>query len=180
MRGMDAPTAFLAALAVTAAGGAAAARMIRLSAKRAAGDFQRDGEAYRRIHARRTQTFADFATAADQVTDAVMLWPATPPAARPAVLDDVRAHLQELHARHAAVLLDSGPAVQAAAAAVVADCERLVDGLDLDADPAPELLPLERARTGLTLPFLRACREYQEAESARYFAVAVRRAPRLS
>lgn len=30
------------------------------------------------------------------------------------------------------------------------------------------------------MPFLRAGRAYQEAESARYFRVAVRRGPRLS
>ncbi|MGA5127671.1 hypothetical protein ACPCAG_30770 [Streptomyces pseudogriseolus] len=176
---MDAATAFLAALAVTTAGGAVAARTLRLSARRAAGDFQRDGEAHRRAHARRTATYVDFATAADRIGDAVALWPATPAAARPGVLDEARGRLQELHARHGAVILDSSPAVRDAAAAVVADCERLVDGLDLDADPGPDLLALaERGR--LTMPFLRAGRAYQEAESARYFRGAVRRAPRLS
>ncbi|MFC9280890.1 hypothetical protein [Streptomyces collinus] len=178
---MDAPTAFLAALAVTAAGGAVTTRMIRLSARRATLDFQRDGEAYRRVHDRRRQTYAEFATTAGRIADTVALWPATPPAARPGVLDEARTRLQELHARHAAVLLDSGPAVRDAAAAVVADCERLVDGLDLDADLIPELQAASlRGWDALTLPFLRACREYQEAESARYFGVAVRRAPRLS
>jgi hypothetical protein len=43
---MDAPTIFLAALAVTAAGGGVTTRMIRHNAARIAGEFQRDGEAY--------------------------------------------------------------------------------------------------------------------------------------
>jgi hypothetical protein len=180
MLGMDAPSAFLAALAITAAGGALTARMIRLSAARTARDFQRDGEAYRRVHERRTETYAEFATAADRLTNAVALWPATPAAARPDVLDQAHAHLREVHARHAAVLLDSGPDVQAAAAVVVAECERLVNGLDLDVDPAPEVMLVATRGHELTVPFLRACREYQEAESARYFGAAVRRAPRLS
>ncbi|MFF8399869.1 hypothetical protein [Streptomyces sp. NPDC016172] len=181
---MDAPTAFLAALlvafAAAAAAGAVTTRMIRLSAKRAAEEFQRDGEANRRLHDQRTETYVDFATTAAQITDAVTLWPATPREARPDVLDQARAHLRELHDQHAAVLLDSGPDVQAAAAVVVAECQRLVDGLDLDADPAPEAMLLAARGRELTLPFLRACREYQEAELARYFGVAVRRAPRLS
>jgi hypothetical protein len=155
--------------------------VIRLSARRATRNFQRDGEAYRRIHDRRRETYAEFATTANQITNAVALWPATPAAARPGVLDEARARLQELHAQHTAVLLDSSPAVRDAAAAVVAECERLVDGLDLDADLIPELQTASlREWDALTLPFLRACREYQEAESARYFGVAVRRAPRLS
>ncbi|MFF4057670.1 hypothetical protein ACFYZ0_18175 [Streptomyces sp. NPDC001708] len=176
---MDAPTAFLAALAITAAGGAVTTRTIRLRAKRAAADFQRDGEAYRRTQDRRRETYVEFSMTAGRIADAVALWADMPAAARPGVLDEARAHLQELRTRHAAVLLDSSPAVREAAAAVVANSERLVDGLDLDADPAPELLTLALSERQ-SLPFLRACREYREAESAPYFGVAVRRAPRLS
>lgn len=185
MLGMDAPTVFLVALLVAfasaAAAGAVTTRVIRLRAQRAAADFQRDGEAHRRADDRRTETYVDFSTVAGQIMDAVALWPATPATARPGVLDEARARLQELHARHAAVILDASPAVRAAATAVVAECERLIDGLDLDTDPSPELLTVSlRGADRLTRPFLRACREYQEAESARYFGVAVRRAPRLS
>lgn len=165
MLGMDAPTAFLAALAITTAGGAVTTRTIRLRAKRSAADSQRDGEAYRHTHDRRRETYVEFSMTAGRIADAVALWADTPAAARPGVLDEARAHLQELRTLHAA--------------AVVANSERLVDGLDLDADPAPELLTLALSERQ-SLPFLRACREYEEAESARYFGVAVRRAPRLS
>jgi hypothetical protein len=179
MLGMDAPTAFVAALAVTAAAGTVTARMILLGAKRDARDFQPNAEAYRRIHDRRKTTYVDFAMVALRITDAVGAWPTTPSAARPALLDKTREDLRELRARHTAVLLDSGADVQAAAAVVVADCERLVDGLALDAGPSPELLT-RIAGGGLTMPFLEAGREYLEAESARYFGVAVHGAPRLS
>jgi hypothetical protein len=183
MLGMDAPTAFLIALLAAstsaAAAGAVTTRMIRRSAERATREFQRDGEAHRRAHDQRTETYVDFSTTAGRIADTVALWPATPAEARPDVLDEALARLRELHGQYAAVLLDSGPAVQEAAAAVVADSERLVDGLTLDADPGPELLTLA-LRERLTMPFLRACREYQEAELARFCGVAVRRAPRLS
>jgi hypothetical protein len=167
MGGMDSAVAFTAALTVTAAGGIVTHRMMRSAA------VSRpvvDGQALRRTHERRAKTYTEFSTAAGQIAAMVMVWSHLPQDARPHALDQARAHLQALRVQHVAVLADSDTGIREAAAAVVADSERLVDALVLDADPGPEELRLAAAQD-LTLPFLRACREYLEAESERHFGL---------
>jgi hypothetical protein len=170
MGAMDSAVAFTAALAITAVGGIVAHRMMRVSTSAAVPRPVVDGQALRRTHERRAETYTEFSTTAGQIAATVMLWPHLPQAARPHALDQARAHLQKLCAQHAAVLADSDTGIRDAAAAVVADSERLVDALVLDADPGPEELRLAAAQD-LTLPFLRACREYLEAESERHFGL---------
>ncbi len=60
-----------------------------------------------------------------------------------------------------AVLLNRGPGVQAAARQLRATYEQRVRGLHLYAAPGP----VDESARGLSTPFLRACREYLDAES---------------
>jgi len=171
MRGMDSTTAFAAALAVVAAGGAVAFFARRGGAAAVQERLTPDNDAYRRLRDQRSEMYVEFSTAAGKIAATVMLWSHLPQAARPHALDQANAHMQELRARHAGVLADSDTDIRDAADAVVADCERLIGALVLDADPGPEELRLAAERNGLTLPFLRACREYLDTEAERHFGL---------
>ncbi|MFI7415300.1 hypothetical protein ACIBU0_42370 [Streptomyces sp. NPDC049627] len=162
---MDATTAFVAAFAVTAAGGVAARFLVRAGA--APAQPVPDGSAWRQTHQRRAATYAEFAEPADQISHILETWPALPPAARQPQRVAAYEHLQTLGHRHGAVLLDGGPHVQAAAQQLRDECERLVRGLDLHAPPGP----VDESVRGLSMPFLRACREYLDAESERHFGL---------
>ncbi|MFK0159044.1 hypothetical protein ACIQVK_44120 [Streptomyces sp. NPDC090493] len=163
---MDATTAFVAAFAVTAAGGVAAHYLVRAGAAPTRAPRVPDGAAWRQTHQRRVETFTDFAEPADRIGYIVRTWPALPPRARQPQRVEAYEHLRTLEQRHGAVMLEGDPDVQAAAQQLVEECARLVRGLDFYAPPGP-LVPSLR----LTQPFLAACREYLEAESERYFGL---------
>ncbi|MGW4087049.1 hypothetical protein ACWEGS_28855 [Streptomyces sp. NPDC004822] len=162
---MDATTAFVAALAVTAAAAVAARLLPRAGVAR--GQRVPNRTVWRQTHQRRTATYADFAEPADQIEHVLERWPALPPAARQSQRKAAYDHLQTLGHRQAAVILDGDPDVQTAAQQLRDECERLVRRLDLYAPPGP----VDESVRGLSLPFLRACREYLDAESERHFGL---------
>jgi hypothetical protein len=164
---MDSTAAFVAAFAVTAAGGVAAHFAVRAGAAPIRAQRVPDGAAWREIHQRRAETYAEFAAPADQIGNILETWPVLSPATRQSQRETARKHLQTLERRHGLVMLDGGPDVQAAAQQLLDECARLVHGLDLDAPTDP----LGAAPRRLTMPFLRACREYLEAESERHFGL---------
>ncbi|MFD9395023.1 hypothetical protein ACFWBB_31125 [Streptomyces sp. NPDC060000] len=164
---MDATTAFIAAFAVTAAGGAVAHFVVRAGATAAREQRVPDGAAWRQIHQRRAQSYAEFVEPVDQIGHILETWPALPPAARQPQRKAAYERLQTLGHRQGAVILDGGPDVQAAARQLVDACERLVRGLDLYAPPGP----VDTSVHGLSMPFLTACREYLDAESERHFGL---------
>ncbi|MFJ4084947.1 hypothetical protein ACIP2Z_39140 [Streptomyces iakyrus] len=164
---MDATTAFVAAFAVTAAGAVAAHFLVRAGAAPTRAVRVPDGAAWRQTHQRRAAVYAEFVEPADQIGHILETWPALPPAARQPQRQAAYEHLQTLAHRQGAVLLDGGPDVQTAAQQLRDECERLVRSLDLYAPPGP----VDETVRGLSLPFLRACREYLDAESERHFGL---------
>ncbi|MFD5856100.1 hypothetical protein [Streptomyces chartreusis] len=164
---MDATTAFVAAFSVTAAGVVAARSLVRDGAAPARNPRVPDGTAWRQTHQRRKAMYAEFAEPADQIGDILETWPALPPAARQAQRQAAYEHLQTLGHRQGAVILDGGPDVQATAQQLRDECEQLVRRLDVYAPPGP----VDETVRGLSLPFLRACREYLDAESERHFGL---------
>jgi hypothetical protein len=161
---MDSTTAFLAGLAVTAAGGIVAHFVVRAGAAGPRAQRVPDGSAWLETHQRRVRTFADFAAPADQIAHIVALWPALPAEARPAQRDQAREHMQLLERRRGAVMLDSDKFVQAAATDVVERAAYFVQCLRHDdAEPGPA----DPLKHSLTL-FLVAGRELLDAESERH------------
>lgn len=161
---MNPTAAFAVALAVTAAGGVAARRMVRAGRSRPS---SRSGAAWREVHQRRVDLYADFAAPAEEIGRIVETWPTLPPRVRQYEVRAVREHLQTLRQRLAAVMLEGGPDVQAAANQLVDDCGRIAGTLARYAPPGP----LDTTAHGLTLPFLTAGREYLDAESERHFGL---------
>ncbi|MFI8308526.1 hypothetical protein ACIF80_35035 [Streptomyces sp. NPDC085927] len=173
---MDAPTAFLAALAITTAGGAVTAFTVHAGVVMVRAQSTPSREAWHRAHRQRREAYAEFGIIAARIATIVGLWPALPTAARPEQRDQAGRYLRILERQLGVVMLGGGQEVQIAAQQLVDQCTRLVHGLDVDAAPGPA----EGATSALTLPFLQACQEYLDAESARHFGTAARRAPRLS
>ncbi|MCP3771598.1 MULTISPECIES: hypothetical protein [unclassified Streptomyces] len=173
---MDAPTAFLAALAITTAGGAVTAFTVRAGVTMVRAQSTLGQEAWHRTHRQRREAYAEFGTIAARIATIVGLWTALPAAARPEQRDQARGYLRNLERQLGVVMLGGGRDVQTAAQQLVDQCTRLVHGLDVGAASSPA----ENATSALALPFLQACREYLDAESARHFGTAARRAPRLS
>ncbi|MCG8971812.1 hypothetical protein [Streptomyces sp. CL12-4] len=162
---MEPALAFVATFATAFAGGAVGS----LAARAGLGRRQRnpDAAAWRQLHQRRAQTYADFAESADQIQHIVGMWAALPPAVRQDQRKAAYAHLRILEHRQDLVDLDSGPDVQAAAQQLVDECTRLVRALDLYAPPSRVDAPPQR----LTKPFLTASREYLDAEADRHFGL---------
>ncbi|MEU3640906.1 hypothetical protein AB0H23_32370 [Streptomyces albogriseolus] len=165
---MDSAAAFTAAFALTAAAGIVARYIVRAGAPLARRQAVPDSEEGRRAHTRSRQAYIDFTEPATRIAATAELWPALDdPAARRERRTQARELLQDLKRREPVIALDAGPDVRSAARALVEDCERLVEELDVSAPTGP-VLTLQQE---LTMPFLRACREYLDAESERHFAL---------
>ncbi|MFI5990372.1 hypothetical protein ACIBAC_00760 [Streptomyces sp. NPDC051362] len=161
---MDAVTAFATALAVTAAGGIAARRVLHAGAPEVS--HVTDGAIWLEAHQRRVDAFATFTEPAAQIEHIVATWPVLPPIPRQQQRIAAYEHLQTLRRREHA-MLDGGPDVQAAAQQLRAECERLVRRLDLYAPPGP----LDESTKDLVRPFLNVCREYLDAEAQGHFGL---------
>ncbi|GAA3887215.1 hypothetical protein ACWDWT_21495 [Streptomyces sp. NPDC003343] len=168
---MDAIAAFAAALTVTAAGAAVVHYAVRAGASAVREQIAPDTEEWKRSHNRRRDTFAEFAAPAEQIGHILETWPALSPLARQPQRKAAYGHLKTLERRQGLILLEGGPDVRAAAQQLLDECTRLVRRLDPYAPPGP----IDATPRGLAMPFLRACREYLEAESERHFGLQVRR-----
>ncbi|QFG13340.1 hypothetical protein SEA_GILGAMESH_148 [Streptomyces phage Gilgamesh] len=162
---MDSTTAFVAALVAAAAGGAVGSLAVRRSTPHR--QPAADPAAWQRTHQRRAEAYAEFAEPAEQISHILETWPALSPASRQPQRKAAYEHLQTLGHRHDVVILDAGPDVRAAAQQLRDECDRLVRRLDLYAPPGP----VDDSVRDLAMPFLRACREYLEAESDRHFGL---------
>ncbi|MER7952045.1 hypothetical protein ABTY59_32105 [Streptomyces sp. NPDC096079] len=164
---MEPILAFAAALAVSAAGVAAARVIARPRAALAVRTPGRtvDVEGWRQAHVARIETYAEFAAAADRIGAVVEMWPALPQEVRHDQRAAAAAHLRDLEQRRARLVLHGGPVFQAAAGELVDACTRLVDALDVDAPSGP----VTTAQRALAAPFLRAGREHLDAEARQHF-----------
>ncbi|MGW0033015.1 hypothetical protein ACWDXD_24765 [Streptomyces sp. NPDC003314] len=171
---MSSVLAFVAAAAITAVGAFAARALVRSGTRPAARLPVPDGEAWKRVHHRRREAYTEFTEPAVQIAAIAELWPALPLEARRARQEAARKYLRDLEERRWALVLESSPAVRAAAGELAAACEELVHGLDVDAAPGP----VRPAYRDLTVPFLRVCRQHLENEDNAHFGL--RRPPGTS
>ncbi|MFF8696185.1 hypothetical protein ACF08W_28640 [Streptomyces sp. NPDC015144] len=154
--------------AFTAVGAVATRFLMRVGAAPTRAPRVPGGAAWREIHQRRAAMYAEFVEPADQIGHILETWPALSPAAREPQRKTAYEHLQTLALRQGAVLLDGDQGGVVVAAQQLRDeCERLVRHLDLYAPPGP----VDESVRGLSLPFLRACREHLEAEFERHFGL---------
>ncbi|MGW5285298.1 hypothetical protein ACWERI_38705 [Streptomyces collinus] len=125
-----------------------------------------DGAAWLHAQQLRFETYVEFVRTAREIGMVAGLWPALPAVARPGQQETAHAHLRALELREGLVALGSGREVVSAAGQLVAECRRLVDGLDVDPPSGPAIpTPM------LTVALLVVCRMHLDAEEAQHFGI---------